>query len=124
MAIDRPRLFDLDALGASSIQASDFHGQDRPGYCRFAIPGEHVPVAESYHMKITRDKWLLRWEINGQAIGETGLADDEMCLTERLMLCNYGKGTGAVFRNVVIRSPILDVDPSWPEADQKETQTS
>lgn len=102
----------------------DFQGQDRPGYCRFAVPGEHVPIAESYHMKVTRDKWLLRWEINGQAIGETGLADDEQCLTERLVFCNYGKGTGAVFRNVVIRSRVLGVDPSWPEADGKEAQSS
>jgi len=96
----------------------DYYGQNRPGYCRFAVPGEHVPIAEVYHMKIRREGYLLRWEINNQAIGQTGLADEELCLAERLVLCNYGKGTGALFKNVVIRSRILDVDRSWPAADQ------
>lgn len=68
-----------------------------------------VPIAESYHMKVTRHNRMLRWEIDGQTIAETELADDEFCLTERLMFCNPGKGTGAVFRNVVIRSRILEL---------------
>lgn len=51
-------------------------------------------------------------------IGEATLADDELCLIERLILGNHGKGTGAVFKNIVIRSHRLNVDPYWPRVDQ------
>jgi len=95
---------------------------DTPDDYIWAVPPQAVLMAESYHMRVMRENRKLRWEINGQPIGETGLAHDELCLTERLVLCNYGKGTGAVFRNMVLRSRIVDVDPSWPTADRENTQ--
>lgn len=70
-----------------------------------------------FGVRITRNDQKLRWEVNDQTIGEANLADDELCLTERLILTNHGKGTGAVYRNVVIRSQKLEVDPAWPDAD-------
>ena len=79
-----------------------------------------IPIADSYHMKVMRHNRMLRWKIDGQTIAETELADNELCLMERLMFCNPGKGAGAVFRNVVIRSRILDVDASWPARDGEE----
>jgi len=81
-----------------------------------------VPIADSYHMKVTRRHRMLCWEIDGRTIAETELADDELCLMERLMFCNPGKGTGAVFRNVVIRSRILDVDAYWSGEDSEKVQ--
>lgn len=99
------------------------YGKDRPGYMRWAAPTQwDVSMAELYHMKVTRHNWTLSWEVNGQLIGETGLADEELCLTERLVFCNYGKGTGAAFKDLVIRSRILDVDPAWPNADREAAQ--
>jgi hypothetical protein len=91
-----------------------------PEKMRWVAPTRDVPLAESYHMRVTRQVQKLRWEVNGQEIGETTLADDELRLTERLMFANYGKGAGAVFRYVVIRSRILDVDASWPARDRGE----
>lgn len=82
----------------------------------FLAPSAPVPIAGSYHMRITRQDQQLRFAVNGQIIGETVLSDEEMCLTERLVLCNFGKGTGAVFQNVVIRSRIAELDPVWPGA--------
>jgi len=93
--------------------------EDKPGYMRWAGPSQNLPIAEAYHVKVTRQKRKLCWEVNGQTIAETGLADDEQNLTERLVFCNYGKGTGAVFKDLVIRSRILDVDPAWPAADRE-----
>ena len=93
---------------------------EKPEDMRWVVPTQDVPLAESYHMKVTRHNRKLRWQVNGQTISQTTLADEELCLTERLMLCNYGKGTGAVFRNVVIRSRILNVDASWPARDGEE----
>jgi hypothetical protein len=92
------------------------------GHGRWLVPPQDVPKAESYQMKVLRQNRKLIWKINGQTIGEHKLADEELCLTERLLLCNYGKGTGAIFRNLVIRSRIVDVDPSWPAADREEAQ--
>ena len=83
----------------------------------WVVPTRDVPLAETYHMRITRRDRQLGWTVNDQAIATATLTKDELSLTERLMLCNYGKGTGAVFRNVVIRAQILDVDPSWPARD-------
>jgi hypothetical protein len=87
---------------------------------RWVVPTRDLPLAESYHMRVTRQQRVLRWEVSGQEIGETTLVDDELCLTERLMFANYGKGTGAVFRDVVIRSRLLDVNAFWPARDQGE----
>jgi len=92
---------------------------DTPKEASWITPTQPVPIAESYHIRIIRHDRKLRWEVNGQTIGEADLADDELCLTERLILGNHGKGTGAIFRNVIIRSHKLEVDPSWPEVDQK-----
>lgn len=84
---------------------------------RWIAPPQNVPLADAYRMNITRHNRKLRWQVNEQTMGQTTLADDELCLTERLMFCNYGKGTGAVFGNVVIRSRIVDIDPCWPSRD-------
>ena len=81
-----------------------------------------IPIAGCYHMKVTRRDRILRWEIDDQTIAETELADDELCLMERLMFCNPGKGTGAIFRNVVIRSRILDIDAYWSGEDREKAQ--
>lgn len=98
-----------------------FVGDDgSPEKMRWVVPTRDLPLAESYHMRVTRQKRTLRWEVNDQEIGEATLADDELCLTERLMFANYGKGAGAVFRDVAIRSRLLDVDASWPARDQGE----
>ncbi len=86
---------------------------------RWVVPTQSVPIAESYHMRVTRHDRKLRWEVNDQTIGEANLADDELCLTERLILTNHGKGTGAVYRNVVIRGCILDIKPAWSTANSK-----
>jgi RNA polymerase sigma-70 factor (ECF subfamily) len=91
------------------------------GYIRSLFPTRwDVPIAECYHMKVTRHKSKLCWDVNGEIMGEAELADDELCLTERLVLYNCGKGTGAIFRNLVIRSRIVEVAPSWPAADREE----
>ena len=90
-------------------------------HIRSLVPPQDVPKAESYHMKIKRQNRKLIWKVNDQTIAEHKLADEELCLTERLMFCNYGKGTGAVFRNVVIRSHILDVDSYWSHESLEET---
>jgi hypothetical protein len=105
-------------VSSDFLKRCDWDG-DRTNYCRWAVLPQHVPISRSYHMKVTRHKWKLCWKVNGQIIGETGLTDEEMCLTERLIFCNYGKGNGAVFKDLVIRSLIAGVDPSWPIADSE-----
>jgi hypothetical protein len=92
-----------------------------PEKMRWIAPTQDLPLAGSYHMRVVREQRKLRWEVNGQEIGEATLADDELCLTERLMFANYGKGTGAVFRDVVIRARVLGVDPSWHSRDRGES---
>jgi hypothetical protein len=96
------------------------HG-DRPEDVAPIVPDRDVPLAETYRMNLSRRGSTLRWEINGTLIGEKRLTDDERQLTQRLVICNYGKGTGAVFRNLVIRARLLGVDPSWPAADRART---
>ena len=59
--------------------------------------------------------------MNGQTMGEAELADDELCLTESLVLYNCGKGTGAIFKNLVIRSRLVGVDSFWPAVDAQDT---
>jgi RNA polymerase sigma factor (sigma-70 family) len=89
---------------------------------RRVVPTQVVPISDSYNVKIKRHNLELSWEINGQTIGETKLTDEELCVTEHLILFNYGKGTGAIFKNIVIRFRILDVDSTWPYADQKKVE--
>ena len=72
-------------------------------------------------MKIKRRGRYLLWQVNGQAIGDVYLSDDELRLTQRLWLINFGKGTGAIFQNIVVRSQNLEVDASWPEVGSEES---
>ncbi len=80
-------------------------------------PFRDVPLTDVYQMRVTRQGRRLRWEVNGQLIGEARIADDEVNLTERFILLNQGKGTGAAFRNLVIRAGKVEYDPLWPEVD-------
>jgi RNA polymerase sigma-70 factor (ECF subfamily) len=93
----------------------------KPEEMRWLAPTMPVRIIKPYHMTIRRHDRYLRWQVSGQTIGEVQLADDELCLTERLYLVNHGKGSGAVYKNVVIRSHMLEVDPSWPDADPEES---
>lgn len=92
-----------------------------PDRMRWVVPTQDLPLAEAYRMRVTRQGHKLRWQVNGREMGEAILAEDELRLTERLMLANYGKGTGAVFGDVVIRSRILGADASWPARDRAES---
>jgi len=109
---------------ADLVKRDDPRDEKYPGgHTRWLVPTRwDVPIADTYHMKVTRHNQKLCWEVNGETMAEVELADDELCLTERLVLYNCGKGTGAIFRNLVIRSRIVDVDPSWPAADREEAQ--
>lgn len=84
-----------------------------PENMKWIVPTQSVPIAGSYHIRVTRHDGKLSWKVNDQMIGEAKLADDEFCMTERLILTNHGKGTGAVYRNIVIRGRILDIKPAW-----------
>jgi len=83
---------------------------------RWAAEYQDVPLAEVYHTQVTRQDRRLKWDVNGQTLGETRLTDDETNLTERLAFANNGKGDGAVMRNLIIRARLLDVDHSWATA--------
>ena len=98
-------------------------GDAPPETMRWIVPTEDIALSDQYRMKIVRKGRKLRWEINGQEAGVADLAEDEFCLTERLILCNYGKGTGAIFKNLIIRSAIQEVDSNWEEADRKAAET-
>ncbi len=93
-------------------------GED-PKDMEWINPTSQVPIAEIYHMKISRHDHKLRWEANKQLIGDATLADDELSLTERLILGNHGKGKGAIYQNVTIRSSKLEFDPYWHSVDKK-----
>ena len=94
-------------------------GGGGPEDMRWIVPTKDIALSEQYRMKIVRRGRKLHWEINGQEAGVADLAEDEFCLTERLILCNYGKGTGAIFKNLVIRAAIKEIDSNWQEADRK-----
>jgi len=72
---------------------------------RWVAPTQSVPIAEPYHTRVTRHDRKLCWKVNDQTIGEANLADDELCMTERLILTNHGKGTG-IFYGVHPFNPI------------------
>jgi hypothetical protein len=74
-------------------------------------------------MSLRRRKQTMHWEVNGQPLGKAELTAADLPLTERLVLANYGKGTGAIFKNLVVRSRIKGVDPSWPHVDESVPDT-
>ena len=69
-------------------------------------PAEHVPASGTFHMKVARKGRRLQWTINEQPICDIQLSESDLRLTERLMLCNYGKGDAARFTRVLIRARI------------------
>jgi len=82
-----------------------------------ASDGE-TAMAERYHVCVSKQGRSLRYTINGEQTAAVELTDEQVALTERLVLCNYGKGQGARFRNVVIRcSGGLELDSAWPAAE-------